>query len=87
VANCIELAIYFQCLVQSLQDKIWELVIEDEMLIKACAWSQSMMQVAGWALAFVRYSSDYVDQEQEARLAKRGMRAGSFQPPWEWRRR
>jgi endonuclease YncB( thermonuclease family) len=42
---------------------------------------------AGWALAFVRYSSDYVSQEQEARAAKRGLWAGSFQAPWEWRRR
>ena len=27
----------------------------------------------GWALAFVRYSADYVAREQEARLAGRGM--------------
>jgi len=41
----------------------------------------------GWALAFVRYSSDYVAQEQEAHLAKRGMWSGTFEPPWDWRRR
>lgn len=42
---------------------------------------------AGWALAFVRYSSDYVAQESEARLAMRGLWAGTFQPPWEVRQR
>ena len=39
----------------------------------------------GWALAFVRYSADYIVQEQEAQQAKRGMWAGTFAPPWEWR--
>lgn len=39
----------------------------------------------GWALAFVRYSVDYVAQEQEARLAGRGMWAGIFTFPWQWR--
>jgi endonuclease YncB( thermonuclease family) len=39
----------------------------------------------GWALAFVRYSADYVVQEQEAQRTRRGMWAGSFMPPWEWR--
>ena len=39
----------------------------------------------GWALAFVRYSADYVAQEQEAQRTRRGMWAGSFTPPWEWR--
>lgn len=41
----------------------------------------------GWALAFVRYSNDYVGQESEARLARRGMWAGTFDPPWEVRQR
>lgn len=40
---------------------------------------------AGWALAFVRYSNDYVGDETEARQARRGMWAGSFEAPWEWR--
>ena len=39
----------------------------------------------GWALAFVRYSGDYVAQEREAKEAKRGLWAGSFTPPWGWR--
>jgi endonuclease YncB( thermonuclease family) len=40
---------------------------------------------AGWAMAFVRYSRDYVGDEQQARAAHSGMWAGSFQPPWDWR--
>ncbi len=41
----------------------------------------------GWALAYRRYSKDYVTAEKEAREAKRGMWAGEFDPPWEWRRK
>lgn len=40
---------------------------------------------AGWALAYRRYSTDYVDAEDEARKAKRGMWRGSFLKPWAWR--
>lgn len=39
----------------------------------------------GHALAFRRYSEDYVAQEARAREARRGMWAGSFEPPWVWR--
>lgn len=39
----------------------------------------------GFALAFVRYSSKYVNEEKEARDAKRGLWAGTFQAPWDWR--
>ena len=40
---------------------------------------------AGWALAYRRYSTDYVDAEDEARRAGRGMWRGRFVKPWEWR--
>jgi endonuclease YncB( thermonuclease family) len=40
---------------------------------------------SGWALAYRRYSTDYVDAEDEARKAKRGMWRGSFMKPWVWR--
>ena len=40
---------------------------------------------AGWALAYRRYSMDYVAAEDEARRAKRGMWRGTFVKPWEWR--
>jgi endonuclease YncB( thermonuclease family) len=39
---------------------------------------------AGWALAYRRYSMDYVDAEDEARKAKRGMWSGSFVKPLIW---
>lgn len=39
----------------------------------------------GWALAFRRYSQDYVADEDRARDARQGIWAGSFEPPWEWR--
>ncbi len=37
----------------------------------------------GWALAYRRYSTAYVDEE---RAAKRGVWRGQLVPPWEWRR-
>jgi endonuclease YncB( thermonuclease family) len=39
----------------------------------------------GWALAY--YSAVYRPEEVEAHAAKRGIWAGSFVPPWEWRHR
>lgn len=41
----------------------------------------------GLALAYRRYSRDYIAAETAARSAGRGMWAGTFEPPWEWRRR
>ena len=41
----------------------------------------------GWALAFRRFSTDYIAQEAEARTAGRGLWAGSFEAPWDWRAR
>lgn len=40
----------------------------------------------GWAVAFTRYSRDYVEQEQRARTARRGIWSGNFVMPWDWRR-
>lgn len=40
----------------------------------------------GHALAYRSYSQDYVHQEADARQAKRGVWAGSFDYPWDWRR-
>ena len=42
---------------------------------------------AGLALAYRRYSRDYVPNEMEARARGAGMFGGSYMPPWEWRRR
>lgn len=41
----------------------------------------------GWAVAFRKYGIDYIPQEDEARLARRGIWAGSFEMPWDWRAR
>ncbi len=41
----------------------------------------------GWAVAYRRYSKDYVSDEAAARAAGRGMWRGEFMMPWEWRRR
>ena len=44
------------------------------------------MVAQGWALAYRRYSTAYVDEEQAAKSAKRGVWRGQFIAPWEWRR-
>ncbi|HYX03744.1 MAG TPA: hypothetical protein VE963_16745 [Reyranella sp.] len=40
---------------------------------------------AGLALAFVRYSADYVTDEAMAKAAKLGVHAHPCDPPWQWR--
>ena len=45
----------------------------------------SAMVRQGWALAFVKYSSRYVEDQKKAEVAKLGLWAGSFVKPWEWR--
>ncbi len=47
---------------------------------------ESWMVVNGWAVAYRRFSLDYVDQEADAQAARRGIWAGEFVKPWEWRR-
>lgn len=42
---------------------------------------------AGQALAFVRYSADYVREEGEARAAQAALHAHDCLPAWEWRAR
>ena len=44
------------------------------------------MVQSGWAQAFRRYSHDYAADEEDAAVARRGLWAGSFEPPWEFRR-
>lgn len=36
------------------------------------------------ALAYRRYSTEYVAQEQAAQAARVGLWRGEFVPPWEW---
>ncbi len=42
---------------------------------------------SGWALAFRRYSSEFVADEDYARQLKAGLWAGAFIAPWDWRHR
>ena len=39
----------------------------------------------GLALAYRRYSLDYVEAEEDAERVGAGMWQGEFVPPWEWR--
>ena len=47
---------------------------------------EAFMVLNGWALAYRRYSLDYVDEEATAQDARAGLWRGEFVPPWEWRR-
>ena len=40
----------------------------------------------GWAVAYRRYSRDYIAAEDQARRAGRNIWAGQFVMPWDWRR-
>lgn len=42
---------------------------------------------AGMALAFVRYSRDYVEQERSAKAERLGIHARACEAPWDWRAR
>ena len=45
----------------------------------------SAMVSRGWAVAFRKYSQEYISEEQSAKQAKIGMWVGEFQMPWDWR--
>lgn len=40
----------------------------------------------GWAMAYRRYSTDYIREEDTASADKRGIWRGDFVAPWDWRR-
>ena len=40
----------------------------------------------GWAVAYYQYSYEYSRAEQRAKSARRGVWAGEFEKPWEWRK-
>ena len=44
------------------------------------------MALEGHALAYRRYSRDYVAHENAARAGRRGLWQGRFEAPWDWRR-
>lgn len=47
----------------------------------------ALMVHNGWALAYRKYSTDYVDAEAAAEKAGTGLWSSKFEKPWEWRRR
>lgn len=46
--------------------------------------NQAMVEL-GYARAFVKYSGEFIADEIEAQNAKRGLWAGQWQAPWDWR--
>lgn len=40
----------------------------------------------GWAVAYRKYSKDYVDNENKAKKNKSGLWSGKFMFPWNWRK-
>jgi endonuclease YncB( thermonuclease family) len=44
-----------------------------------------ILVLEGLAWAFTRFSVDYVDQQEETRIANRGVHAHDRVPAWEWR--
>ena len=41
----------------------------------------------GWALAYRRYSDKFAYAERGAKVVSKGMWAGRFTAPWDWRQR
>jgi len=39
----------------------------------------------GWAVAYRKYSLDYVPDEDRARMERRNIWSGNFDMPWDWR--
>jgi endonuclease YncB( thermonuclease family) len=56
-----------------------------------CRLTENNLDIEGWlvrqgfAVAFRRYSSEYLVDEVLARIANRGLWAGTFQWPWDYR--
>jgi endonuclease YncB( thermonuclease family) len=41
----------------------------------------------GFALAYIKYSTEFVEDERQAKKEMRGMWSGAFVAPWDWRTR
>ena len=46
----------------------------------------SAMVLQGWALAYRKYSKNFIGEEFDARENERGIWKAEFDPPWEWRK-
>tara|TARA_B100001741_G_C16448565_1_gene549240 strand:- start:171 stop:677 length:507 start_codon:yes stop_codon:yes gene_type:complete len=47
--------------------------------------NQQMVKL-GWALAYRKYSKDYIIDEKKAKRNKLGLWSGNFIKPWKWRK-
>jgi endonuclease YncB( thermonuclease family) len=45
----------------------------------------AQMAASGLALAYRKYSADYIPQEDAAHAQHLGLWSGDFMPPWDWR--
>ena len=41
----------------------------------------------GLAVAYTKYSKKYIINENDAKKEKKGLWAGNFEMPWEWRKK
>ena len=41
----------------------------------------------GWALAYRKYSKDYIGEEEWAKNNNKGLWQGDFLEPWKWRKK
>ncbi|MCH7541130.1 MAG: thermonuclease family protein [Proteobacteria bacterium] len=70
-------------------DRNGQIVAVCYLVVSMCSMRENLnawLVSEGWALAYRRYSVDYIDEEEAARSARRGIWRGEFVPPWEWRR-
>ena len=47
----------------------------------------SWMVRKGYAVAYIKYSKKYVAQEKSAKKNKLGLWKGTFEKPWDWRKK
>ena len=45
------------------------------------------MVLNGWAIAYRYYSTDYIEEEEEAKQKKRGIWIGDFEEPYLFRKK
>ena len=41
----------------------------------------------GWALAYRKYNKIFIENENNAKKKLRGIWAGDFEKPWDWRKK
>ena len=54
-------------------------------MLYQATWPEPLEVTSGWAIAFRRYSLDYVVDEDAARRNRINIWSGRFDMPWDWR--